>query len=60
MDEDQIKGSGEQAKGAVEEVAGKFLGHQDLETEGKIEKAVGKVQNATGLVPRAGPSGPLK
>ena len=60
MDKDRIKGSAEQAKGAVEEAAGKILGHQDLETEGKTEKAVGNVQNATGLVPRAGPSGPVK
>ena len=40
--------------------AAKDSGPSGLETEGKIEKAVGKVQNATGLVPRAGPSGPVK
>jgi uncharacterized protein YjbJ (UPF0337 family) len=48
MDKDRIKGSAEQAKGAVKEVAGKLLGDKKLEAEGKTDKAVGKVQNAIG------------
>ena len=48
MDKDRIKGSAEQDKGAVKEAAGKVLGDKKLETEGKTEKAVGKVQNAVG------------
>jgi len=48
MDKDRIKGSAEQAKGAVKEVVGKVLGDKKLETEGKTEKAVGKVQNVVG------------
>ena len=48
MDKDRIKGSAEQAKGAVKEVVGKLLGDKKLETEGKTEKIVGKVQNAVG------------
>jgi uncharacterized protein YjbJ (UPF0337 family) len=48
MDRDRIKGSAEQAKGAVKEVAGKTLGDKKLETEGKTDKAVGKLQNAVG------------
>ena len=48
MDKDRIKGSAEQAKGAVKEAAGKILGDKKLETEGQTEKAVGKVQNAIG------------
>jgi len=48
MDKDRIKGSAEQAKGTVKEVAGKILGDKKLETEGKTEKAVGQVQNAIG------------
>jgi uncharacterized protein YjbJ (UPF0337 family) len=48
MDKDRIKGSAEQAKGAVKEVVGKLLGDKKLETEGKTEKVVGKVQNAVG------------
>ena len=48
MDEDRIKGSAEQAKGAVKESAGKVFGDEKLETEGKTDKAAGKVQNAVG------------
>jgi uncharacterized protein YjbJ (UPF0337 family) len=48
MDEDRIKGSAQQAKGAVKESAGKVLGDKKLETEGKTDKAAGKVQNAVG------------
>jgi uncharacterized protein YjbJ (UPF0337 family) len=48
MDKDRIKGSAEQAKGAVKETAGKVFGDKRLETEGKADKAAGKVQNAIG------------
>jgi uncharacterized protein YjbJ (UPF0337 family) len=48
MDKDRIKGSAEQAKGAVKEVVGKLLGDKKLETERKTEKVAGKVQNAVG------------
>jgi uncharacterized protein YjbJ (UPF0337 family) len=48
MDKDRIKGSAEQAKGAVKEAAGKVLGDKKLETEGKTDKAAGQVQNAIG------------
>ena len=48
MDKDRIKGSAEQAKGAVKETAGKILGDKKLETEGKADKVTGKVQNAVG------------
>jgi uncharacterized protein YjbJ (UPF0337 family) len=48
MDKDRIKGSAEQAKGAVKEAAGKIFGDKKLETEGKTDKAAGKVQNAIG------------
>jgi uncharacterized protein YjbJ (UPF0337 family) len=48
MDKDRIKGSAQQAKGAVKEAAGKLLGDKKLEDEGKMEKAVGKMQNAIG------------
>ena len=36
MDKDRIKGSAQQAKGAVKEVAGKITGDTKLEAEGKI------------------------
>jgi uncharacterized protein YjbJ (UPF0337 family) len=48
MDKDRVKGSAEQAKGAVKEAAGKVFGDKKLETEGKTDKAAGKVQNAIG------------
>jgi uncharacterized protein YjbJ (UPF0337 family) len=48
MDKDRIKGSAEQTKGAVKEAAGKVFGDKQLETEGKTDKAAGKVQNAVG------------
>ena len=37
MDKDRIKGSAEQAKGKVKEVAGKLTGDAKLEGEGKAE-----------------------
>lgn len=48
MDKDRIKGSAEQAKGKVKEVAGKITGDSKLEGEGKADKAAGKVRNAVG------------
>jgi uncharacterized protein YjbJ (UPF0337 family) len=48
MDKDRIKGSANQAKGAVKEAAGKLTGDKKLEAEGKAGKAAGKVQNAVG------------
>jgi uncharacterized protein YjbJ (UPF0337 family) len=48
MDKDRIKGSAEQAKGAVKEVAGKVTGDRKLEADGKTDKVAGKVQNAVG------------
>lgn len=48
MDKDRIKGSAEQAKGKVKEVAGKLTGDAKLEGEGKAEKTKGKIRNAFG------------
>jgi uncharacterized protein YjbJ (UPF0337 family) len=48
MDKDRIKGSAEQAKGKVKEVAGKVLGDSKLESEGKSDQVKGKMQNAVG------------
>jgi uncharacterized protein YjbJ (UPF0337 family) len=50
MDKDRIKGSAQQAKGAVKEVAGKVTGDAKLEAEGKSDKVAGKVRNAVGGV----------
>jgi uncharacterized protein YjbJ (UPF0337 family) len=48
MDKDRINGSAKQAEGAVKETTGKVFGDKKLETEGKTDKAAGKVQNAVG------------
>ena len=48
MDKDRIAGSGKQAKGAMKETAGKVTGDAKLKTEGKMEKGIGKAQNAIG------------
>jgi uncharacterized protein YjbJ (UPF0337 family) len=48
MDKDRIKGSAEQAKGKVKEVAGKAMGDSKLETEGQADQVKGKVQNTIG------------
>ena len=48
MDKDRIEGAAHQAKGKVKEGVGKALGDKKLESEGKVEKTAGKVQNAIG------------
>jgi uncharacterized protein YjbJ (UPF0337 family) len=48
MDNDRIKGMGDQAKGAVKDAAGKLTGDAKLQAEGKADKLKGKVENAVG------------
>ena len=48
MDKDRIKGSADQAKGAIKDTTGKILGDSKLQAEGKADKAKGKVENAIG------------
>ena len=48
MDKDRIQGAAEQVKGKVKEQAGKLTGDQKLQSEGKADKAAGKVQNTLG------------
>lgn len=48
MDEDRVKGTMHQAKGAVKEGVGKMTGDAKTQAEGAGEKAAGKVQNAAG------------
>jgi uncharacterized protein YjbJ (UPF0337 family) len=50
MDKDRIEGSAKQVKGGAKEAAGKILGDAKLTTEGKSDKASGKLQNAVGGV----------
>ena len=48
MDKDRIAGSAKEIKGAAKVAVGKALGDQKLESDGEVEKAAGKVQNAFG------------
>lgn len=48
MDEDRIDGSLKKMGGNIKEGVGKLVGDSKLETEGKADKAEGKVQNAVG------------
>lgn len=50
MDKDRVKGMAEQGKGAVKETAGKAMGDKKLESEGKLDKAEGKIRNTVGGV----------
>ena len=50
MDKDRIKGSAEQAKGKVKEVAGRATGDKKLTAEGKANKVSGKIRSAVGGV----------
>jgi uncharacterized protein YjbJ (UPF0337 family) len=48
MDKDRVKGTAEQGKGSVKETAGKLTGDQKLKTEGRMDRAAGKIRNAVG------------
>ena len=50
MDNDRIKGIGDQAKGSLKDAAGKITGDSKLQAEGKMDKAKGKAENAVGGV----------
>jgi uncharacterized protein YjbJ (UPF0337 family) len=50
MDKDRIAGTARQAKGAVKETTGKVLGDSKLISEGKSDKAAGKIENAIGVL----------
>jgi uncharacterized protein YjbJ (UPF0337 family) len=48
MDKDRIAGSAKETMGATKAAVGHALGDAKLESDGKTEKAAGKVQNAVG------------
>jgi uncharacterized protein YjbJ (UPF0337 family) len=48
MDKQRVKGSAQQAKGKIKELAGKAVGDKKLQVKGKAEKAGGKIRNAVG------------
>lgn len=48
MDNDRIKGMGDQAKGSIKDAAGQITGDTKLQAEGKMDKAKGKIESAVG------------
>lgn len=50
MDKNKIAGSTKEVTGAAKEAVGKVIGDAKLQSDGKTEKAVGKLQNAVGGV----------
>ena len=48
MDKDRIKGTADQAKGAMKDAAGKVTGNRRLRVEGKMDKLKGKAESAFG------------
>jgi uncharacterized protein YjbJ (UPF0337 family) len=48
MNKDRIAGVAKEAKGSVKETVGKAVGDSKLVSDGKADKAEGKVQNAVG------------
>ncbi len=50
MDKDRVEGSAKEIKGKTKEIAGEVLGDAKLESDGKADRAAGKIQNAVGGV----------
>ncbi|AWM86136.1 CsbD family protein [Microvirga sp. 17 mud 1-3] len=48
MDKDRVEGSMKNIKGSIKEGVGKAVGDTKLESEGKMDKAAGKIQNSVG------------
>ena len=48
MDKNRIEGSIKELKGAAKEAIGKVVGDAKLQSDGKTERAAGKIQNAVG------------
>jgi uncharacterized protein YjbJ (UPF0337 family) len=48
MDKNRVEGSIKEVKGAAKEAVGKAIGDAKLQSDGKAEKTVGRVQNAVG------------
>ncbi len=53
MNQDQVEGSLDKAKGKVKEAAGKLVGNESLEAEGKVDQVSGAVQKKVGDVKEA-------
>jgi uncharacterized protein YjbJ (UPF0337 family) len=50
MNKDQVKGRVKEAQGKIKEVAGKLVGNEEMEAEGKVQKVLGEAQAKFGDV----------
>jgi len=48
MDKNRIEGSIKEIKGTAKEAIGKVVGDAKLQSDGKADRAAGKIQNAVG------------
>jgi uncharacterized protein YjbJ (UPF0337 family) len=48
MDREHVKGAADKVKGAVKDTAGKVMGDEKMQAEGKMDKAKGAAHNAAG------------
>ena len=48
MDKEHVKGAADKAKGAVKDAAGKLMGDEKMQAEGKFDKAKGNARQAVG------------
>ncbi len=53
MNKDQVKGHVKEAKGTIKEIAGKLVGNEKLEKEGKVQKIVGEAQADIGDIKKS-------
>jgi uncharacterized protein YjbJ (UPF0337 family) len=50
MDREHVKGAADKVKGAVKDAAGKMMGDEKMQAEGKMDKAKGAAHTAAGDV----------
>lgn len=48
MNKDQVKGRVKEVEGKMKEAAGKVVGNEKLEAEGKVDQVLGKAQSGYG------------
>jgi uncharacterized protein YjbJ (UPF0337 family) len=48
MNKDRVEGTSKEIEGAVKETVGKAIGDTEMQSDGKADKAKGKLQNAIG------------
>jgi uncharacterized protein YjbJ (UPF0337 family) len=53
MNKDELKGKAKQAKGSIKQKAGELTDNPNLEAEGAIDQAAGKMQEGLGMAKRA-------